>query len=90
MESKTTECYVNVLEYVRDNLQFNPTEGYSDFEAAILSALLATFNGIHLTGCWFHYIYVSIFYDFQACTNYTFLARDSKICSKCDLGRFFS
>jgi len=63
MESKATEAYRSVFEFLRDTLapRFRPKNGFSDFEAAIISAALDTYQptGLLMTGCWFHFCYVS-------------------------------
>jgi hypothetical protein len=78
MESKTTEAYRSVFRYIRDQLavNFRPEEGYSDFEAALINALIEVYQlcNLKLTGCWFHFAKVSeilLLFSSDTIKNYT-------------------
>lgn len=56
MSQKTTKAYMNVLQYVHDNLL--PIDGSGiiiDFEKAERLAISKLNTGINILGCWFHF-----------------------------------
>jgi hypothetical protein len=69
MESKSEEAYISFFEYLRDVLavNFQPNEGYTDFEAALMNALISVYSNfeMRITGCWFHFAKVAFLFHFK-------------------------
>lgn len=56
MTRKTTECYVDVFQYIEKTLfKLSPTEFMTDFEGGQRKALKMVYPNAVLRGCWFHY-----------------------------------
>jgi hypothetical protein len=80
MESKSKECYMNVFEFLKQIApDFAPTDGYSDFEAAIISGLQEAFDELRATGCWFHFAQVSSILKKHRCVIHRGLSMSAPI-----------
>lgn len=56
MTHKTTECYVDVLNYIENNvLKLEPREFITDFEGGMRKAIEICYPAAVLRGCWFHF-----------------------------------
>jgi len=64
MVDRLTESYCRVLQYLRHdlnlNLEFENLQIITDFEQALRNAINRVLPEVNNSGCWFHFIQVSV------------------------------
>lgn len=61
MATRRREDYEVVLNKLREFVpQLQPSAFKTDFEAGLIAAIRNVFPGVPISGCWYHYMAVSI------------------------------